>query len=216
MNQQDLISNALDFFKGEGYTFLIPGVQLDNPIQLSGGKQALVAAAAGMAFGLLGSLSSGYMDKVDKEVLKKDLQRLYDYCDLAGIHLSSGNVVLRLVMDGDNLSNETIVGRFAMIHERAYDFRKYAMTFLRSVVSDGKLSTYAIVLMAFSSHKRTKDFINGYADKCKHTAFWKKVRTQAWVIDLEDEEITRFPQPLIDLGGARFDKIKAGLFHKRV
>ena len=214
MNQQQFASNVLAFFRGEGYTFFMPEAQFDDPTRLSGGKQALFAAAAGAAFGLLGSLSTGYLDKIDKEQLKTDLQRLSEYCDFVGIHLSSGSVVLRLVLNGDNLPNETIVGRFAVIHERAFDFRKYAMTILRGVFSDGKLATYAIILIAFSSHKRSKEFMDSFANKCKHGAFWKKVHTHAWVADLEDEEITRFPEPLINLGGAHFEKIKAALFEK--
>src|SRR5262249_55396020 len=142
-------------------------------------------------------------------------RRLQEYSTVVGIKLSDGPVLLRFGIDADDISFETLVGRFAMIHERAYDFRKYAPSLMRSIWSDGKLATVAQVVVAFSAHKRAREFIQSYADKCKHTAFWKKVYTQPWVADLEDEEITRLRQPLSDLVTRDSDKLKAGLFRNR-
>ena len=42
-----------------------------------------------------------------------------------------------------------------------------------------------------------------------------KVYMQPWVVDLEDEDITRLRQPLSDLLERDSEKIKAGLFRRR-
>ena len=215
MNQQEFLINVFDYSKSEGFSFLATDGEFEDPKRLSGAKQALVAAVAGAAFGLLGSLSSGYMKETDKACLIGDLKRMMELCDAVGIKLSDGNVLIRLVINADNVADETLVGRFAVVHERAYDFRKYAMSLMRSIWNDGKLPTVAQVIVAFSTHRRAKVFSENFADKCKHTAIWKKVYTQPWIVDLEDEDIQRLRQPLSDLVSRGSDKIKAGFFRKR-
>jgi len=69
------------------------------------------------------------------------------------------------------------------------------------------------VVLVFSSHKRANDFIQNFADKCSHSAFWKKVYTYPWIVDLEDEEIKRYRQPLDNVLGLA-EKLKAELFRK--
>jgi hypothetical protein len=216
MNKSEFFPNLLDYSKADGFSFLVPGEGFDDPKRLSGGKQMLISAVAGVAFGLIGSLSSGYMDKTQKDGLVAELLKMHEYCGLVGIKLSDGPVLLRLGIDADDISGEALVGRFAMIHERAYDFRKYAPSVMRTIWNDGKLATVAQVVIVFSTHKRAREFTQTLADKCKHTAIWKKVYTQPWVIDLEDEEVTRFRQPLSDLMTRDSEKLKAGLFRQRV
>jgi len=216
MNKSEFFPNLIDYSKDEGFSLLVPGEGFDDPKRLSGGKQMLISAVAGVAFGLIGSLASGYMDKTQKDGLVADLRKMQEYCDLIGIKLSDGPVLVRLGIDGDDISGEALIGRFAMIHERAYDFRKYAPSVMRTIWNDGKLSTVAQVLVTFSAHKRAKEFVQNVANKCKHTATWKKVFTQPWVVDLEDEEITRFRQPLSDLMTRDSEKLKAGLFRQGV
>jgi len=208
MNQADFLDNLLDYSKGEGFSFLQGDERFEDPKRLSGGKQALVAAAAGALFGLVGSLSSGYMTETDRAGLIADLKKMNDLCDRVGIKLSDGSVLIRLAINADSLSDESLVGRFALIHERAYDFRKYAISIMRSIWSDGKQPTVSQVLIAFSAHRRARTFLQSFADKCKHTAVWKKVYTQPWVVDLEDEDITRLRQPLSDLLERDSEKIK--------
>ena len=215
MNKEDFFQNLLEYSRDEGFSFLVSGQAFETPQKLSSGKQALIATAAGAMFGLIGVLSSGYLDETNKQGLIQDLQRLQGYCSLIGIKYSDGPVLIRLGIDADDVPNETLIGRFAIIHERAYDFRKYAPSVIRGFWNDGKLATGAQVVLAFSKHRRAKEFNENYAAKCKLTAFWKKVYTQPWVADLEDEEITRFRQPLSDLVTRDADKLKAGLFRQR-
>jgi hypothetical protein len=211
MNQKDFFENLLDYSRDEDFSFFTPGEKFNDPKKLSWGKQALVAAMSGAAYGLIGSLSSGYSGSSTRDNLIADMQNMHEHCDLVAIKLSHGPVLVRLGIDADNLSGETLVGHFALIHERLYDFCKHAP----SVMPGGKLATAAQVVVVFSTHKRAKEFIDKYAGNCKHTAFWKKIYTQPWVVDLEDEEIKRFRQPLSDLVANDSEKLKAGLFRRR-
>jgi hypothetical protein len=212
VNQNVFFTSLIEYSRGEGYSFFVPGEAFDEPRKLSAGGQALIAVAAGAFAGLLGGLSSGYLDKTSKEDLLVDMKNMSQYCDVVGLKLSYGNVLLRLGIDSDNLSNETLIGRFSMIHERVHDFRKYAASFLRSVFSDGKQPTFAHVFVIFSSHKRAKDFKDNCAEKCKQSAFWKKVYTSPWLVDLEDEELATFEKALVP---RNLTEMKAALFRNR-
>ena len=44
----------------------------------------------------MGNLSSGYMNETESAGLMTDLKGLKDLCDLIGIKLSGGNVLVRL------------------------------------------------------------------------------------------------------------------------
>ena len=214
MNKAEFFDNLLNYSKDEGFSFLQAADRFDDPKRLSSGKQILIKATAGAVFGLLGSLSAGYVDETHADGLVADLRMMHDYCSLIGIKLSDGPVLLRLGIDGDDISGEALVGRFALIHERAYDFRKYAPSVMRTIWTEGRLATVAQVVVAFSSHKTAREFIRSFADKCKHTALWKNVYTQPWVADLEDEDITRFRKPLSDLLVRDSGRLKTGLFRK--
>ncbi len=216
MNKSEFFPNLLEYSKEEGFSLLVPGERLNDPKGLSLGKQMVIAAVAGTVFGLIGSLSSGYQDETKKQGLVADLQRMQDYCALVGIKLSNGPVLLRLGIDADDISGEALAGRFAMIHERAYDFRKYAPSSMRTIWRDNKLATFVQVVVALSAHKRAREFILSFGDKCKHTAVWKNVHTQPWVVDLEDEDIKRFRTPLDELLMRDSERIKSGLFRRRV
>lgn len=187
MNKPDFILNLLEFSKNEGFSFLSTSEQFGDGV--------------------------GYSDKAKREELIADLQRMNDYCDLIGINLGYGSLI-RTVIDADNISGETLIGRFAMMHERGRNFQKYAMTLRKSWVwGETKAGTAIQGIVTFSSHKKARECCQNYAEKCKHV--WG-VGTYPWIVDLEDEEITRF-QPMLWMGRlANYpEKLKAGLFKKR-
>ncbi len=51
-----------------------------------------------------------------KDELIADLQKMKEYCDLIAINLKFGSAQIRMMIDADEISGETLVGRFAMIH----------------------------------------------------------------------------------------------------
>lgn len=190
---------------------------------MSAGKQVLIAGSTAAAFGvvfgggaiagaIVGS-SMGYQGHTKEEVIE-DLRRMNQHCDLVGFNISTGECQVRLLLDVDEMPHETIVGRFAIIHERTREFRKYAMVLMKNWIwGDATLGTYSQVFLPFSSHKKARDFTRCFADKCKHREHWKGVHTYPCIVDLEDEELTilRFEV----LKGA-VEKLRAALFKSRV
>ena len=142
MNQKEFFENFLVYSKDEGFSFFVPGEKFDDPKKLSWGKQVLITAASGAVYGIIGSLSSGYSGSVSKDDLIADMQKMHEHCDLVSIKLSHGPALVRLGIDADNLSGEALIGRFALIHECAYNFRKHA-----PAVMGAKLATVTQVLV---------------------------------------------------------------------
>jgi hypothetical protein len=188
VTKTDFFVNLTEYSSAQGFVFLHHDDALNEPKRPSAGQQAIYTAISAIGFGLIGAALTGYFEKLDKEQLITDLNGMQGYCDLVGINLSKAIVLLRLAIDADDLSNDGIIGRFAQIHSRARDFQKYAM----SLAFAGKMSVRTQGLIVFTSHKRAKDFGETSGSQCKHSSFWDKIYTEAWVIDLEDEEITRF------------------------
>lgn len=223
MNKADFISNYLEHSKAEGFSFLYPSKQFDSPNPMSSGKQAMMAAAAAAAWavvfggggavvGAIAGANVGYEDHSKDEIVA-DLQSMNLYCDLVGMGLAHGICSLQLVLDGDEISHETLVGRFVMIHERLHTFRKYSMVVMKNWIwGDRTAGTQAQVVVYFSSHKKAKDFTVNYAEKCKHREFRKQVITLPLVVDLEDEEVAMFHFGLFKFNQ---EKYKAVVFRKR-
>jgi len=210
ITQEDFFANLIEYSKEGGFSFLVDD-KLDKPQMPSPARLVLAKIAAGAALGFFGSLSTGYSNIPSAPHLLSDMKGMSKHCDLLGIRLRDGNAVLRMGIDGDNISNESLVGRFAMIHDLLFEFRKYTARVLMT-----KCATGAQVLVAFSEHRRAKEFNDGFADKCKHTAILKKVHTQPWIADLEDREINRLRAPIEHLVVRDEEKLKAGLFLSRV
>lgn len=210
MNKTDLFLNLTEYSQAQGFCFLHRDEPFEEPKRPSVGQQTVYTAISAIGFGLIGAALTGYFEKLNKEELIRDLKSMSEYCDVVGINLSKAIVILRLGTDGDDLADDVIVERFSAIHARAHEFQKYAM----SLAMAGKMSVRTQALIAFSSHKRATDFGEGFASRCKQSSFWKKIYTEAWVIDLEDENVTRFRH------GGEFlardlAEIKTELFRKR-
>ena len=156
MDKLTFFVNLIEFSRDEGFTFLVPGEGFADQRGIAPGNQAILSLMAGSVAGLLGSLSCGFRDQIDRNTLESDLRSMAEYCDVVGINVNHGTVYLRLGVDCDNLSGETLIGRLALIHDRAFDFRKYATSFMRSVFSDGKLATYCQPVLVFSEHTRPR------------------------------------------------------------
>ena len=223
MTITEFVPNFIEYSKSEGFGFYIPTDQFSGLPKASGKSQMFLAAAASAAFttifgggAIVGAIAGGnvgYSNKISKEELVADLQKMKEYCDLIGIKSNTGGMNVRMMIDADGISGETLVGRCAMIHERGLDFRKYAMTIAKSWIwGDSRLPTTIEVVMTFSTHKLAREFLQNYADKCKHSK--KGVMAYPWIIDLEDHEITRKTLNLPFLSKKYDEMLKVGLFRR--
>ena len=216
MNKADFYLNFIESHTKSDFSFVTPDAAFQEPKKLSSAQQTvikIVQGAAlsilqGSALGMFGGLATGYFGKTSKDELIADLKMMNQYCDLVGVHLASGLVWLRLAIDADELAYEILVDRFALIHQRTHDFRKYSLSLFSN-----KMPTRAEVIVAFSSQQRAKEFSDKFAKRCKHWAYWKQVMTYPWVADLEDEKVTGFQ---LDLGHVLEKRLNSCLFQERL
>jgi hypothetical protein len=214
MDKTEFFRNLAEYSQSKGFSLFKPDTdEFEDPKRFSKGQQIAIGMIYGAAFGALGGGLGGYYSETRKEQLVSDLKTLSEYRDMIGINLSRGFNLLRVAIDADDLTDEALIGRFALIHERLHDFRKYAMSSLT-----GKMRTQAEVLVVFSAHERATAFIEGSAKKCGQLSYRKNVMTQPWIVDLEQDEITRSRvglnlQPSFGLNP--WENYKAALFRKR-
>jgi hypothetical protein len=196
MNIADFFHRFLDASKKDGYSFFFDGKEFQAP-QMSINRQILVRSLMSLA-GLPGFQHSGFYKQHNNEALFEDLRRLQNHCDLIGIKDSYGSCLLRTLISADDITDESLVGRLAIIHEQSQNFQKYTMTvlrvrpWLRKILGGPKLSVKCLVFLAFSNHKRAMEFSENHLVKCKHRAVWKHLFTYPYVVDLEDEIIQSF------------------------
>ena len=222
MNKSAFFNNLLEYSKVEDYLLFVPGEQLADPKQMSFAKRTVLKAIMGVGMTLAANPGLGYLisqnsfnlSTASRESLTKDLEIMLNHCDLAGVKSSFGSVVLLLAIDADDITNESLIGHFAFIHEHSHNFRQYADSLMQSRIGNSKLGVFTQVVTAFSTHKRSSEFIENVADKCKHTAFWKKVYTQVWAADLENEEVKIIGLPMTNIFGGVSEKFKKAVFRK--
>jgi hypothetical protein len=191
MTQSEFFKILVDYYKGRGFAFFVPGEQFVDQEKMPLAKRTVFKAIAGVAMtlaanpglGVATSLTSFNLSAADKESLIIDLEQMHSHCDLVGIKVSDpiAPAMLILGIDADDISNESLIGRFVNIHEQAHNFIKYSP----STMFGKKNGVRTSVCVVYSSHKRAKDFIENAAKKCKHSAFWKEVNTWSWPMDLE-------------------------------
>jgi hypothetical protein len=211
MNKEDFVFNHLNYSKTVGFSFLKPNQQFDDPKKLSQGMQTIMSAMMSAGFGVLIGSGVGYGNH-SKDELVADLQRMNEYCNLIGLNLEGGICSVQLVIDGDELSFETLIGRFSMIHERIYSFRKYSMVIMKNwIFGNTTCGTHAQVVIYFSSSKKAQEFHRISSKQCTHTDPGKQVYTFPVVVDLEDKATATHR-----LGYFYEDKYRASVFKKRI
>jgi hypothetical protein len=201
MKTADFFRHFHDASKRDGYAFFFDGKTFDAPQQMSANKQLLVQCLMSLSRASVGLpilfQKTGLYEQ-HKEKMVEDLKRLQSHCDLIGIKDSYGSCLLRTAISADETSDESLVGRLAMIHEQAQKFQKYAADLnplkarpwvkkVMGLPEGGRV--WCRVFLTFSTHKRAKEFLERHISKCKHGGFWKHTHTHPYVVDLEDEII---------------------------
>ena len=205
MNTQDFLQRIHDVSIKDGYSLFSDEGSFEKPQEMSIGKQLIVRTMMQVAVGYLAFQNSGFYKQHDNIALMEDLKRLQKHCDLIGLKDCYGQCHLRVIIFADDISDESLVGRSAIIHEQAHNFQKYSMTLMKTRFREIKYGVVCYVYLTFSTHKRAREFFENHITKCKHTAFWKKIRTRPCVVDLEDEVIQ-------DHSGKKLEKLSGPIF----
>jgi TPR repeat protein len=182
----------------QGFLFLDEEGHLPSPKRLSDMKAAGVQAGitAGVMIALV-SLSvltgAGGIAKLplfgrgdqNIDAIAHELAKYKSVSDFVGIRLKTGSVVLRLVINADDLSTQTIIHRLALIHNQSVTLRNYVDSFGRR----DHIGSLSQGILLFSAHSRAKEFSSSFAATC----LWHDPhshKSQPWVVDLEDQTVT--------------------------
>jgi len=182
----------------QGFLFLDEEGHLPSPKRLSdmkaAGVQAGITAGAMIALVSLSVLTgAGGIAKLplfgrgnqNIDAIAHELAKYKSVSDFIGIQLKTGSVVLRLVLNADDLSTQTIIHRLALIHNQSVTLRNYVDSLGRR---DHVMSLSQGILL-FSTHSRAKEFSSSFAATCLwHDPHFHK--SQPWAVDLEDQTVT--------------------------
>jgi len=183
----ECLLNLYDTSK-DSYTFL--NITENKTYGKNHGRNQMILSVLGGVLGAsigVGGLIGGGLasiGSVNEKSATKDMEEISTFADLVGMNVVAGaNLIAG--MNADNLEFDEIVQRCDAIHKKMYDIRKYS----GNMVFD-KFQTVARIFIAFSSHAKARDFKTNHASKCPHWAFMKKILTQAFIVDMEDRDVT--------------------------
>jgi hypothetical protein len=155
-----------------------------RPIQrISTGLKLLAAGGALVAGGLISALGTKPSKFSDDEV-KAEVIKLRRTCDLVGIRLDTGGVLLALFIYADSLSDEQMIGRSILILDQMKSFREFTMKFGWS-----KMAVSARVFYVFRDSGKAFHFRQCVQAHCKHGEFFKKIYVRPWGIDLSARSV---------------------------
>jgi hypothetical protein len=180
----------------DGFVFLNDNGELPPPKKTSTAAQVGIAAGIVAATVAANVLVGGNVrvftprplipGSQDHNALVGDLSWLKTVSQIVGVRICHGAVVLRLSIDADILPIETIIGRFAVIHEYAFRLCRYSESYAGS--PHPMIITQGAIL--FSEHKKAKQFAEQFVKTCIHRPSSFRV-TQPWIIDLDDEVVIK-------------------------
>lgn len=182
----------------QGFLFLDEEGHLPSPKRLSdmkaAGVQAGITAGAMIALVSLSLLTgAGGIAKIplfgrgtkNIDAIARELAKYKSVSEFIGIKLKTGSIVLRLVINADDLSMQAIIHRLALIHKHSVTLRNYVDSF----GGRDRVMSLSQGVLLFSAHSRAKEFSSSFAATC----LWHDPRfhnSQPWVVDLEDQTVT--------------------------
>jgi hypothetical protein len=180
-------SNKLILHLGnDGFRFIGQNNNFPDDTKSNKNKNIASSVVANALFGLVfGPFSWNITSSED--TLYKDLKSLSDCGVIAGYKKSFGVSYLATIFDTSNLSDESIIGRFAIIHENIIPFQKYSIG-INSIFSDGRIVQCKTYLL-FTEKYRSDNFILNISKQCKYTKHFSGAGNFPVVIDLYNKKV---------------------------
>lgn len=176
------------FFKSREFQFYAPDAPSTDLKRAALFARLAVVSVGAIASGVLGALISGEGRNSTIENLKVCLAEFSKYGELVGIYVKYGQPIIVLVINGDELNDEELLGRFVLIHQTAKRMRDFSLR----VGLGGKLPVRCLVFTAFSDHKMSLHFRDELSSSCKKFNLFNKVWALPWTVDLERKRITKY------------------------
>jgi len=182
------LQRFVTFFKSREFEFFASDFNPADVKRASWFTRLVVKSVAGTSSGVIGAMISGEGQNATDELLRERISEISNYGELAGIYLKFGQPVVVLVINGDELSDEQLLGRFVLIHEATAKMREFSLR----LGFAGKLPARSLVFVVFSEHRKAAHFKESLAAKCKKFSLFNKVWVLPWVVDLDRKRVTKY------------------------
>jgi hypothetical protein len=149
----------------------------------SAGQKAIATAAYSITWGLAGALAVEYPEFSDSQV-KAEIEKLENICDLVGVRLDTGGVLLALFIPSDNLAADALIGKSVIIHDKLKRFKSFCTR-----LGWMKRGAIADVFFVFEKLDKTFQFRHSIQSSCKHGEFFGKRYTLPWCIDISAKSV---------------------------
>jgi len=176
MNEAIFEARAISAFHDLNFAFCEEFQQGGSLKRMPAGQYAGMLAVGALVG--LGAFMINNPSFSDGEV-KAALAELGSLCDLLGIRLSTGVVRLAIFVHYRNLTDEAVIGKCQLIHNRLASFKQFAMR-----IGWTKYPVSADVFFVFDSSEKAFHFRNAVQEHCKHYAIFNKLWVLPWGIDL--------------------------------
>jgi hypothetical protein len=151
--------------------------------RMSTGQKVLFTGGAFIAGGLVAALCTKFPKSSDEEI-HTEIQKLKKTCDLVGIRLDTGSIVLSLFIFSDDLSQDQMIGRSVLIQDQMKAFKNFTMRFMLT-----RMAVYANVFYIFSDSEKAFQFRQSCQANCKHGEFFKKIDVMPWGVDVSAKSV---------------------------
>jgi hypothetical protein len=151
--------------------------------RISTGLKMLMTGGSFVAGGLIPALGTKSSKFSDDEV-KAEIVKLRKSCDLVGIRLDTGGVILVLFIYADDLSDDQMIGRSVLILDQMKSFRDFTMK-----IGWSKMGVSTRLFYVFFDSGKAFHFRQSVQAHCKRGEFFKMIHVRPWGIDLSAKSV---------------------------
>ena len=200
---ETFLTELVSYFTAREFKFFTADFDPSQVDRASLFTRLCVSSVNAVSFGVLGSLASGEGTGATNPALKSRLAEFSQYGEVVGIYLKFGQPVILVVVDGEKLSAEEILGRFILLHQTATNMRDFSLGLMRG----GKLPVRTLVFAVFTSHQKAVYFKEKLSAQCKRFSLFNKVWVLPWTVDLERKRVFKYSGlPLTEFGEELLEK----------
>jgi len=182
------LSRFITYFSSREFKFYSANFNPNHVDRASLFTRLCVCSVSAIEFGALGSLASGEGAKSTNSNLTSNLAEFSRLGDVVGIYLKYGQPVIVLVVDGEILNDEQILGRFILIHQTATKMRSFSL----GLGFGGKLPVRTLTFTVFKSHSKAIHFKETLSSQCKKYSLFNKIWVLPFTVDLERKRVSKW------------------------
>lgn len=200
---ESFLSKFIAYFVSRDFKFFAADFDPQQVGRASLLARLCVSAVSGLEFGVLGGIFFGQSSIATDANLKANLEGFAKFGEVVGIYLKYGQPVIVIVIDGENLNEEQLLGRFMLLQQATQKMRDFSMR-----IVGGRLPSRTLAFTVFKSHTKAVHFKESLSIECKKFNFFNKVWVLPFTVDLERKRV--FPYgglPVTEFKGELMEKV---------